>query len=297
MTAPLKIACIGEAMIELAFDETTPLVNFAGDTLNTAIYLRRNLPLPHSVSFLSVVGADPFLQRMLDFISAHGISTTEVSRHPTLLPGLYAIDTAPDGERSFLYWRENSAARTLFADGFDVLEGFDVIYFSAITLAILPPNIRDGFLAWLSNSGKMIVFDSNYRPKLWTDATTAKLYVEAAWRLTSIGLPSLDDEMALFGDQSEEDVIARLSQWGVRSGALKRGSLGPRPIGAALGADFVFEKAALVVDTTAAGDSFNGTFLASYLNDGDRAKALVDGHNCALKVIAHRGAIVPADRA
>lgn len=65
MTAPLKIACIGEAMIELAFDGTSPLVNFARDTLNTAIYLRRNLSLTHSVSFLSVVGTDPFSQRML----------------------------------------------------------------------------------------------------------------------------------------------------------------------------------------------------------------------------------------
>ena len=297
MTAPLKIACIGEAMFELAFDGASPLVNFGGDTLNTAIYLRRGLPLPHSLSFISVVGADPFSQRMLDFISSHGVSTAEISRHPSLLPGLYAIDTAPDGERSFLYWRENSAARTLFTDGFDILEGFDVIYFSAITLAILPPSVRDGFLAWLSRSGKIIVFDSNYRPKLWVDATTARSYVETAWQLTSIGLPSLDDEMALFGDRSEEDIISRLSKWGVRNGALKRGSLGPRPIGAALGSNPVFEKAALVVDTTAAGDSFNGAFLASYLINGDRAKALTDGHNCALAVIAHKGAIIPVERA
>ena len=172
-----------------------------------------------------------------------------------------------------------------------------MIYFSAITLAILPANVRDSFLVWLSNSRKVIVFDSNYRPKLWADATTARSCVETAWQLTSIGLPSLDDEMALFGDRSEEDIISRLSKWGVRNGALKRGSLGPRPIGAALGSNPVFEKAALVVDTTAAGDSFNGAFLASDLTDGDREKALTDGNNCALVVIAHRGAIIPMERA
>ena len=73
--------------------------------------------------------------------------------------------------------------------------------------------------------------------------------------------------------------------------------IGTAPDRAALGSNSVFEKAALIVDTTAAGDSFNGAFLASYLINGDRAKALTDGHNCALAVIAHKGAIIPVERA
>nr|WP_245830595.1 sugar kinase [Planktotalea arctica] len=293
MTTPLKVACIGEAMIELAFEGATPRVSFAGDTLNTAIYLRRSLKAAHSVSFFSVVGNDVFSQRMLDFISDHGILTTNISKHPNLLPGLYAIDTAPDGERSFLYWRENSAARTLFEAGFSALEGFDVIYFSAITLAILPKVVRDGFMDWLASCGKTIVFDSNYRPKLWPDTATAQSSVEAAWRLADIGLPSVDDEMALFSDESEQDVIARLTQWGLNFGALKRGSRGPRSIATESVQQPVYQKAHSVVDTTAAGDSFNGAFLGSYFQNSNIAKALVDGHNCSLKVIAHKGAITP----
>jgi 2-dehydro-3-deoxygluconokinase len=290
---PLKIVCIGEAMIELAFEGTTPLVNFAGDTLNTAVYLRRNLASSSSVSFLSVLGKDPFSQRMLDFISAQGVLTNVTAQHASLLPGLYAIDTAKDGERSFLYWRENSAARTLFSDGFDVLDDFGVVYFSAITLAILPPSVRDGFLEWLSNNDKVVVFDSNYRPKLWEDESAARFYVEAAWRLTDIGLPSVDDEMALFSDKTEQDVISRLADWGVHQGGLKRGARGPRTLGASVGGCTTYEAATSVIDTTAAGDSFNGAFLGRFLQDGNSSQALVDGHKCSLKVIAHKGAITP----
>ena len=294
MSGQLKIACIGEAMIELAFDGKTPLVNFAGDTLNTAIYLRRNLPAQHSVSFVSVVGSDPFSKQMLDFIEAEGVTTNDVAKHPDLLPGLYAINTDSDGERSFLYWRENSAARSLFEGGFAQLEDFDVIYFSAITLAILPAAIREGFLAWLENCSKTIIFDSNYRPKLWPDVATARSAVEAAWRLTDIGLPSVDDEMALYAEQSEQDVMSRLTSWGVHHGALKRGPLGPRDMNPKSSSVATFEKATLVVDTTAAGDSFNGGFIGSYLQDRNAAKAMNAGHNCSVAVIGQKGAIIPA---
>jgi 2-dehydro-3-deoxygluconokinase len=47
-----------------------------------------------------------------------------------------------------------------------------------------------------------------------------------------------------------------------------------------------------MVDTTASGDSFNGAFLANYLKNYDITKALNAGHNCALAVIAYKGAII-----
>lgn len=292
MPDPLKIACIGEAMIELSFDGPTALVNFAGDTLNTAIYLRRSLGPEHAVSYVTTLGVDSFSDRLLNFILAENVSVDTISRHPTLLPGLYAIDTNPDGERSFLYWRENSAARSMFADGFKALDPFDVIYFSAITLAILPVGIRAAFLNWLGTCNKTVVFDSNYRPKLWHDVASAQAAVKAAWQLTDIGLPSVDDEMALFSESTEQEVITRLNNWGVTCGALKRGPDGPLPLDTDLVISNAYQKATVVVDTTAAGDSFNGAFLGSYLQSGNVEKALKMGHECALKVIGTRGAIL-----
>ena len=142
----MKIACIGEAMIEVALTGQTGAaqVGFAGDVLNTAIYLRRALPAVHEVAFVSMIGRDSLSDQMATFIAAEGISIAHLSRHPTLVPGLYTIATDVLGERSFAYWRDTSAARQMFRDpaALQPLLGFDFIYLSAITLAILPDPAR-----------------------------------------------------------------------------------------------------------------------------------------------------------
>ena len=42
-----RVACIGEAMIELSVQGNSANIGVAGDTLNTAIYLKRSAPEIH----------------------------------------------------------------------------------------------------------------------------------------------------------------------------------------------------------------------------------------------------------
>jgi 2-dehydro-3-deoxygluconokinase len=298
----MRIGCVGEAMVELSLVGESARIGFAGDTLNTAVYLRRALPREHEVAFVSMIGTDVLSERMEAFIAAEGVSTADLARDPQRLPGLYAISTDPNGERSFLYWRESSAARRLFQgpDGpdFDVLDRYEVVYLSAITLAILAPGVREALFRWISrfrSAGGLFAFDSNYRPRLWPDAGTAREAVARAWSCADIGLPSLDDEMALFEEQDPEAALARLRGYGIPRGAVKRGASGPMPIAPIDAPLPVFPPAPRVVDTTAAGDSFNGAFLASLLSGGDQVVAMRAGHACAARVVAHRGAIIAPD--
>ena len=293
----LKIACIGEAMVELTLGgaANTAGLGFAGDTLNTAIYLRRALPSAE-VAFVSVVGCDGLSDRMVAMIASEGVSTDLLARHPDRLPGIYSISTDAAGERSFSYWRDRSAARTLFQSAleFKALDGFDVVYLSAISLAILPSDIRSLLFDWIDGyrkRGGRFAFDSNYRPRLWVSRDEARLAVEQAWRRCDIALPSVDDEMALFGESDAAGVLHRLRQWGVSKGALKCGASGPLSFGPMTAGPF--PAAGRVVDTTAAGDSFNAGFLAAYLTGADEALALKRGHDFACLVIGHLGAIVP----
>jgi 2-dehydro-3-deoxygluconokinase len=48
-----------------------------------------------------------------------------------------------------------------------------------------------------------------------------------------------------------------------------------------------------VIDSTAAGDSFNGAYLASLLNGSSQLISLLNGHKLASKVIKYNGAILP----
>lgn len=301
-TVDLKVACIGEAMLELSAINAPGLatLGIAGDVFNTAIYLRRALPKTCDVSFVTALGTDPMSDQFIDFVAQENILTNRIKRDPNRLPGIYAINTDSMGERSFDYWRDASAARTMFQTAagtdFKPLEGMDVIYLSAITLAILGAEVRNDLLDWLQDfrkKGGIFAFDSNYRPRLWASKDEARTVTNRAWSLTDIALPSIDDEHDLFDETTTAATLDRFKAYGCAVGALKCGALGPLPINASATVNQSYTILDRVVDSTAAGDSFNAGFLASHLTGGDIAEALQKGHTLSTEVVMHSGAITP----
>ena len=145
----MRIVCAGEAMIELVptGTESEYRRSFAGDTFNTSWYLARLQP-DWSVDYLTTVGRDTLSESLCRFARNEGIGTGHIGRHETRSLGLYLIELH-NGERSFQYWREHSAAR-LLADHPDALAAAfanaDLIYFSGITLAILEEAARRAIL-------------------------------------------------------------------------------------------------------------------------------------------------------
>ena len=196
----MRIACIGEAMLELSVQGNSAEMAVAGDTLNTAIYLKRNAP-DCQVDYISRLGNCSFSHRIRDFISAQNVGVEAIEMRADETPGLYAITTSDAGERSFTYWRSASAARTLFDTGdFGILSGYDTLYLSGISLAILPHAVRLAFLNWLGQSNVQLIYDSNYRPRLWDSTDHARQITRSMWYRADIALPSIDDEMALFDE-------------------------------------------------------------------------------------------------
>lgn len=296
----LRIACIGEVMIELSGgDQKSAQLGVAGDTYNTAVYLARLLRGAHQVSYVTALGVDRFSNRIIGHMHENGIDTSFVERRDDRLPGLYAIQTDEQGERSFLYWRSESAARTLFETPAKItlesMSGFDLIYLSGITLAVLPDETRQRLLRFLKQfraSGGLIAYDSNFRPRLWPDLTVARSVNHEMYGLADIALPSFDDERALFGETDPDAVVRRLVKSGVRVGAVTHGATGLSPIPSRTQIP-TLEPAPRVVDTTAAGDSFNAGVIAALVNGGDLSTALAAGHAMAIRVLGFEGAICP----
>lgn len=295
----MRLVSIGECMVEFA-PATDDLYaqGFAGDTFNTAWYLRRLLPGTVLVDYLSAVGSDAMSERMVGFMAGQGIGTAHVARVAGAGVGLYLI-RLDAGERSFSYWRSASAARSLADDPGRLaagLEGARLAYLSGITLAILTPPARAHLLAALAaarRAGTEVAFDPNIRPALWPDLDTMRAALTEAASGADIVLPSFEDEARTFGDPDPAATAARYAQGGARLVVVKDG---PAPVVAReaghLSRHEVPATVAPPVDTTAAGDSFNAGLLAARVTGQPLAKAVAAGMRLAGRVIAAPGALV-----
>ena len=293
----MKIVLIGEGMLELSQAGDGWRLGQAGDTVNTAIHLARS---GLDVAYLTALGSDPFSDDLRASWRAEGLDTSLVLTDPAKNPGLYAIRTDDAGERSFFYWRENSAARGLFtAPGIDAAlkaaETADLLAYSLISLAILPPEARQSLFALCERvraRGGKVAFDGNYRPRLWPDRTTAIEARDQAIACADIGLPTLEDETLLSGEQNANAVAEHWTRCGAGEVIVKLGVQGCRlPDGTLLPPP----ERLSAVDTSGAGDAFNAGYLAARLKGATVAEAALQGHRLAGWTVMRRGALPPLD--
>lgn len=293
-----RFVSIGECMIEMSGgDDRQYRMGFAGDTFNTAWYMRALLPADWSVDYVTALGDDIYSQQMREFFEEAGIGTGHIQEIKGRRPGLYMIHQA-GGDRHFTYWRGQSAAKLLADDPAalkSALEGADIVYFSGITLAILAPKARGQLMKAIvaaRNAGARVVFDPNLRPALWTSPEVMASSLTAAATISDVVLPTHPDEAPLFGDADPDATATRYFDIGVEEVAVKNGAE-PALAATQTGRDFVpAAKVEKVVDATAAGDSFNAAYLAARIADASPAEAAREGHRVAGIVIGKPGALV-----
>jgi 2-dehydro-3-deoxygluconokinase len=295
--AGASVTVIGEAMLELSRGTGDSWnLRYGGDVINTAIHLARS---GDRVRLASALGADPMSADLCAAWEAEGVDTSLVLRAADRLPGLYAIETDATGERSFHYWRGEAAARRMFdlpgsADMAAQAAQSDLLYFSLITLAILPDAGREALLDLCSSvraNGGKVAFDGNYRARLWSDAATACHWRDRAIAVSDMGLPTLADEVEMGAADDAQDAAAR---WGAGEG---------REVVVKLGGDGCLVDGVIVpipqrvpvIDSSGAGDAFNGGYLHARLAGAAPVDAALAGHRLAGWNIGRRGAIPARD--
>ncbi|OMJ31221.1 2-dehydro-3-deoxygluconokinase [Sphingomonas sp. Sph1(2015)] len=294
----MRIVVVGEGMIELSrADGGLWRLGHGGDTLNTAIHLAR---MDRDVRYVTALGDDPFSATLLQNWAAEGIDTSLILGDPTRMPGLYAITTDEAGERSFSYWRGQSAARrTLSLPGSEAVmaqaEQADLLLYSLITLAILDEPSREHLFDLAQRvraRGGRVAFDGNYRPRLFATQDEARELCRRAIGGCDIGLPTLEDEAMLVGAKSAEGVRDRWQGLGAGEVVVK------------LGADGCLVTGVGIVppperlnprDTSGAGDAFNAGYLGARLDGLSLAEAAVRGHRLAGWTVMRSGAIPARD--
>ena len=300
----MDILAIGEPLCELSSSDASPddfTRRLGGDTLNAAIYLARLRP-DLRIGYMSRLGDDWMSSWMRQAIAAEGIDVSAIAAEPGGSPGLSFIRTGANGERDFLYWRDRTPARRMFSEGegeIPALDGARCILLSGIVLAILPDAARERLLAALERrrrEGCHVVFDTNYRPALWSGPAEAREWTCRMLAIATHVMPSLDDVAAIFGSGDADAALAACAEHARGEVVLTTGG-GPVLCRTADGVLSRIDLPPPVAarDTTAAGDSFNAGFLSARLRGAPLPGAVLAGARLAARVVQFPGAIIPSE--
>jgi 2-dehydro-3-deoxygluconokinase len=295
----MRAYAVGECMLEL----TGRLGNgarlaYGGDTLNTALYLSR---LGLRTEYVTAVGTDPWSDDLVNAWADEGVGTGCVLRHPSRTVGLYAVRTDDAGERTFTYWRSESAARALFQLAEvgrveEALANADLLYLSGISLSLFDASERARLVAVAQSvrrRGGRVAFDPNYRPRGWSSPEAARTAIDALAPFVSTALPTFEDEAALRGDADPRATARRWRDAGADEVVVKLGPEGALVAWADGERRLAPPSVVAPVDTTGAGDSFNAGYLFCRWKGCAPPDAAAFGARLAGEVIRHPGAIVP----
>lgn len=297
-----SICFLGECMVELKDLNASQLKRaFAGDMYNSAVYLKRCYN-QYQVSMVTAIGRERFSEQMLDAFKQEHIDTQFVFRHPDKHAGIYHIETDDTGERTFAYWRNDSAAKHVM-DFIDpttaqTLAASDWLVVSGISLAILPQAQREQLwqlIQTLKKLGGKLLFDPNYRPALWPSPSDAKQQFDTALSQADLVLPGVEDLAPLYGTQTSEQVLELCKTHKVPEIVVKNGAKSVISHHQNQTLSHKITPANHVVDTTSAGDAFNGVYLGARLSGQSISEAVNIASHAAKAVIQYPGAIAPRE--
>jgi 2-dehydro-3-deoxygluconokinase len=291
------VVSLGECMVEVSLaGSSRAVIGFAGDAFNTAVYLSR-LGVP--TAFATVLGdGDPFSAGVLALMAEEGVSAHLVTRVPGRLPGLYAIGRDDAGERSFFYWRGEAPVRQVFETAdlaalAAAIRQADLVYLTGVTLAVIGETGRSTLLALLDDLRPPLAFDPNYRPQLWPSREAARAAMDAILPRCRLISASGADVEALW-----ERPLAETAAGWAKGGAQVIARHADHSLELHLDGEVVGVSApppTEAVDTTGAGDAFNGAYLAGWLRGEPPAACAVAGQTLAARVIGFPGAIIAQD--
>ena len=290
-----EILCLGEPLVEFVRLESGDYRRgFGGDTSNAAIAAARQ---GGKVGYLTALGADRFGDMLMDLWAREGVDATHVVRSTDAPTGIYFVDPDPEA-RFFTYYRAGSAASLMRPADLPVeaIRAARCLHLSAITLAVSHA-LRETALAAMGHAksaGVPVSLDTNLRLKLW-DIATARRVIEDAAKFARIIVTSVDDAEHLTGLTVPDRIAEFYQSKGAEFVLVTNGANGCL-LADRSGTTTIPAAPASPVDSTGAGDSFAGAFLAWWLETGDAKVAAVQAAKVAAATVSGFGAVDPIPR-
>ena len=297
----VDLLCMGEPMLE--FNQLPPqpdgtrhyLEGHGGDTSNAAIAAARQ---GARVGYITALGQDMPGDSFMALWAREGVDATTVLRTDRCQTGVYFVTHDAQGHH-FLHYRTNSAAAMYTrADLPDQAIGAArMFYVSGISQGI-SNSAADAVFAAIDiarRNGRIVAYDTNYRPRLWSPARAAEVMHEAMAQ-ADYALPGIDDVQTLTGLTDPQAMLDFYLRLGPKVVVLKMGGQGAW-LATPQQRMHIPPCAVKVVDATGAGDAFCGSFLARILaGDTPEQAARYANLAAALKCTGY-GAVAPIPRA
>ena len=301
-----KLIALGEALIDFMPLETgVPLADVSsfekapgGAPANVAACAAR---LGERSMVITQLGEDGFGDYLVNTLRSAGVDVSAVRRTNAASTGLAFVSLREDGEREFLFYRSPSADMLLEPEMVSDMwfKSGDILHFCSVALNAAPMRRSHRRAIDLAqNRGMLISFDVNLRFPLWPDKEELRNTVYDFIPGVTILKTGYEELMFLTGAGHDESIALMLEcvpvllvTYGKNGAAL---NMRDRCV-------FHPGYGTPALDTTGAGDSFVGAFLASLLetnttdihslSDASIHAMLERAHAAASLVVAQKGAI------
>lgn len=295
-----KLYSIGELIIDFqsvgtgSLKETRQFVkNAGGAPANVCV---QAVKLGQEAVYLTKVGNDGFGDFLIDTLQKEGVDVSYISKSNVYDTSLAFVSFQADGEREFTFYRKMAADLYFTSEDFkDVSFGEkDILEFGSVALKTKEARNTHDFLIQKAKASKaLLAFDPNLRFNLWEDIEELRQVVRAYIPKVDILKIGSDELEFVYG--KEEEVIQELFKGNLKILLVTYGSKGAR-LYLRDGSSFYHPGYRVkAVDTTGAGDSFFGAFLAEILavgiEDCDLEKALDMACRCGAYTTTNYGAI------
>lgn len=267
------VVALGEPMIEfnaLSSGRLKDALGFhkswGGDTSNYVIAVSR---LKHSSGYMSRIGDDEFGKSFLDLWTREGVDYSQTIIEAGGFTGIYFISIKANGEHDFTYYRSNSPASHFSIQDLNpsYIEGAKILHTSGISQAISSQTREAVFHAIqiARQAGVTVSYDPNLRQQLWPP-NMARAIILHSFELADVVLPSIEDLRCLWGAISLETATRDILRRGPKLVVVKLGAEGCL-IGSGETLIKVPGLPVTPVDTTGAGDAFDGAVAVGLLEE------------------------------
>lgn len=290
-----EILALGEPLIEMVRLPDRPdgrvlyEQGVAGDTLTAAVRAARQ---GVATGYLSAVGDNALGRAIFDFCDAEGVDATHVHLRPNQTTGINVVDPDPTA-RQFSYARQGSAASRYVPEDLpeEAIAAAKVLHVSAVSQAI-SPSMRASVerAAEVARAhGTLVSYDFNLRLALWS-LEDAHDCILGFLPYADILLPSDDEAALLFGTEEPGAVLDALEGFAAQHIILKRGAKGAVYSDGAQRVT-VPAKPVCAVDSTGAGDTLAGVFLAEIVKGASPINAVELAVDKAADAVSGYGAL------